>query len=145
MKARKEITIAVIIGLIVGLIVVGGIIRARSALNKLTPPEIPLLGNKKSPSNNNSQPTGLFLNLTTLDNQVVSSPNLTIAGTTLPNTYIVILGEKAEYIIIPSETGAFTQEVTLVSGANSIKVTVYQDDGQKQEASLTAVYTTAEI
>jgi len=89
MKARKEITIAVIIGLLVGLIVVGGIIRARSALDNITPPEISIGKSKPSPSPVVETDSN-FLNLTTTDNQVLDQNSIIITGTTLPNTYIVI-------------------------------------------------------
>jgi hypothetical protein len=39
---------------------------------------------------------------------------------------------------------ATLQEITLVKGANTIKISVYQADGKKLE-KLSAVYTTAEI
>lgn len=144
MKARKEITIAVIIGLLVGLVVVGGIIRARSALSKITPPEISIGRPKPSPTDSPDQKDH-FLTLTTLDNQVLNEASLIIEGSSLPDTYIVILGEKSEYIIVPSETGHFSQDVSLVTGANTIIITSYQDDGTRQEQTLNAVFTTVEI
>ncbi len=144
MKARKEITIAIVIGLLVGLVVVGGIIRARTALSNITPPEVSF--NKKkakpSPEPDTQDP---FLTHTTEDNQVLSEDSLTLVGTTLADTYIVILGEKSEYIIVPSDTGHFSQDVALVTGANTITITSYETDGNSQEQTLNIVYTTAEI
>jgi hypothetical protein len=145
MKARKEITIAIIIGLIVGLVVVVGIIRARSALESVSPTDLNLGKQARSsaePQNNQGE---LFLTLETADNQVLSSPTLTIQGSTLAGTYIVILDESEEHIIVPNEVGSFAQDITLVAGANTITVTSYQPDGTKLEKVLTAVYTTAEI
>lgn len=144
MKARKEITIAVIIGLLVGLIVVGGIIRARSALSNITPPEINIGKPKSSPSPTPGR-NSHFLTLTTTDNQVLDTNSIIIEGSTLPDTYIVILGEKSEYIIVPNDLGGFSQEVALVTGANTIAITSYQDNGNSQEETLNIVYTTAEI
>ncbi len=144
MKARKEITIAVIIGLLVGLVVVGGIIRARSALENITPPEINIGQSKSSPSPT-PEANSHFLDLTTIDNQVLNKNSIIIEGSTLPNTYIVILGEKSEYIIVPSDTGGFSQEVTLTTGANTITITSYENDGNSQKQTLNVIYTTAEI
>lgn len=144
MKARKEITIAIIIGLLVGLVVVGGIIRARSALSGITPPDISI-GRAKPTSSPTSGQDSHFLDLTTPDNQVVYTDSLILEGLTLPNTYIVILGEKSEYIIVPNDIGGFSQEVSLVNGANTIQVTSYQDDGNKEVKTLSIIYTTAEI
>lgn len=141
MKARKEITLAIIIGLLFGLIVVGGILRARSAFKKVVPPT-------PSPSPLASGVVvndGLTLSLETIDNQVVSEPSLLVSGKTLPSAYVVILGEAGEHILVPSELGTFSQEVKLVTGANTISVTSYLEDGTSVEKSLTVVYTTAEI
>lgn len=144
MKARKEITLAVIIGLLVGLVVVGGIIRARTALDNIAPQDLSFKARKASPSPS-PKLDSLFLQLTTPDNQVLDTDSLIIEGSTLPGTYVVILGEKSEYIIVPNELGDFSQEIGLVAGANTIKITSYRDDGEQVETVLNAVYTTAEI
>lgn len=145
MKAKREITVAVIIGLIVGLFVVGGIIRARSAIDSLTPSELSLTGKKTPAPTSGEEGFELFLELSTVDNQVLRENQLTIEGSTLPGTYIVILGEKSEYIIIPSDLGQFSQPVELVAGANTIKISVYQEDGTMIDTTLNAVYTESDI
>jgi hypothetical protein len=145
MKARKEVTVAVIIGLFLAVLITGGILRARTAINtmqKNNPANT--LGNK-SGNHSSNQEGGLFLDIETQDNSVTAEEGLTIIGKTLPKTYIAITGEKGEYLIVPNEVGSFSQEITLVKGANTIKVTVYQDDGKRVEKTLNAVYTTAEI
>lgn len=144
MKVKKEATVAVVIGLILALIVTGGILRARHALQSIKlPTKDSFTGNKKTIPEVKS--TELFLELTTPDNSVLSSPTLTLAGKTLPNTYIAILGEKGEYLIIPNDLGSFSQDITLIKGANTIKIVVYQNDGKKIESTVNAVYTTAEL
>ena len=145
MKVRKEVTVAVIIGLALGLLAVGGVIRARQAFDDI----------RKSNTNNSSTnetantpvnvPTGLYLTIETPDDSVSKSPTLTVNGKTLPHTYIAINGEKSEYLIVPDDLGSFSQDVTLVKGANTITITVYQDDGTKVQKTMNAVYTNAEI
>jgi hypothetical protein len=144
MKVKKEITVAVVIGLILALIVTGGVLRARYALRSIKlPTRESFTGSKKpEPEKKNTE---LFLELTTPDNSVLSEPKLTLTGKTLPNTYIAILGEKGEYLIVPNDLGSFSQDVTLIKGANTIKVSIYQNDGNKIERTVTAVYTTAEL
>ena len=144
MKVKKEATVAVVIGLILALIVTGGILRARHALQKIKlPTKESLSGNK--PTNPEVKNTELFLELTTPDNSVLSDPTLTLTGKTLPSTYIAILGEKGEYLIVPNDLGSFSQDIALVKGANTIKIVVYQNDGKKIESTVNAVYTTAEL
>ncbi len=143
MKVKKEATVAVVIGLILALVVTGGVLRARHALQNI---KLPSLGSNISKNTDKTaQNTELFLDLTTPDNSVSQEAKMTLTGKTLPGTYIAILGEKAEYLIVPNDLGSFSQEITLVKGANTIKISVYQADGKKLEKTLSAVYTTAEI
>ena len=100
------------------------------------------LGPKPSPE---TKSTELFVELTTPDNLVTDQPTMTLSGKTLPSTYIAILAEKGEYLIVPSDLGSFSQEVALVKGANMIKLTIYQSNGNKIEKTLDAVYTTAQL
>ncbi len=145
MKARKEITVAVIIGLLIGLVIVGGVMRARMAIESISSPSpsASTSVNLKNKTPETSQK--LFLDIETSDNLVVNKNTIEITGKTLPGTYVVILGEKGEYIIVPSEVGVFTEEVALVSGANTIKIDSYLEDGSKVEKVLTIVYTTTEL
>ncbi|KKU25305.1 MAG: hypothetical protein UX37_C0027G0009 [Microgenomates group bacterium GW2011_GWA2_46_16] len=144
MKVKKEISLAIFIGLFIALLVTGGIMRAQRALKSLDLPSIrdTLLPN---PTPKITNPTTLFLEITSPDNSVTKVASLTLTGKTLQGTYIAILGEKSEYLIIPNELGSFSQEVTLVKGANNIKITVYEQNGNKIEKTVNAVYTTAEI
>jgi len=144
MKVKKEATIAVIIGLVLALVVTGTILRARRALQAIKLPDTSIL-KKKPVSSINPKTNELYLELTTPDNLVVSEPQLTLTGKTLPGTYIAILGEKGEYLIVPSDIGNFSQDVVLVKGANAIKVSIYQNDGKKIEKTLNVVYTTAQL
>jgi hypothetical protein len=143
MKVKKEVTVAIFIGLILGGIVVGGILRARKALNNFTP--VHVTQNSPVPSTTSAPQQGLFLTIDTPDNQVVKEASFILTGKTLPGTYIVINGEAGDSIIVPNELGNFSQTITLVKGANTIRVTAYQEDGTKQESTINAVYTTAEI
>lgn len=144
MKVKKEATVAVIIGLLLALIVTGGVLRARHALQSI---KLPTKESVKKTANGNTEAKNkeLFIELTTPDNSVTVEPVLTLSGKTLPNTYIAILGEKGEYLIVPNDLGSFSQEVSLIKGANTIKVSIYQNDGRKIEKIVNAVYTTAEL
>ena len=144
MKVKKEATVAVIIGLIIALLVTGGVLRARHAIQSIKLPT------KESFKRNNTATTEasakeLFLELTTPDNSVTTESKITLSGKTLPSTYIAILGEKGEYLIVPNELGSFSQDIILVKGANTIRISVFQNDGKKVEGTVNAVYTTAEI
>lgn len=144
MKVKKEATVAVIIGLILALLVTGGVLRARHALQSIKFPTSDsfLKNTQATPEPKNKE---LFLDLSSTDNSVTAEPKLTLSGKTLPGTYIAILGEKGEYLIVPSDIGNFSQDVSLVKGANTIRISVYQNDGKKVEKTVNAVYTTAQL
>lgn len=143
MKVKKEVTVAIIIGLLIGGVVVGGVLRARKAMTTISAPATS--APSPTPGESVVTPTGLFLTVDTPDNQVVDQAALIVSGKTLPATYIVINGEAGDAIIVPDSLGSFSQEIKLVKGANTIKVTVYQEDGTKKEHVINTVYTTAEI
>lgn len=145
MKVKKEATVAVVIGLILALVVTGGVIRARTALKTIKLPTRESFTRSKPSDNNAAKSAELFLDFTIPDNLVTDKDKLTLSGKTMPGTYIAILGERAEYLIVPNELGAFSQDILLIKGANTIKITVYEKDGKKIEKTLNAVYTTAEL
>lgn len=144
MKVKKEATVAVIIGLIIALIVTGGVLRARHAIQSIKLPTKDSI-KKNDNTNTTAKSQELFIDLTTPDNSVTSDAKITLSGKTLPSTYIAILGEKGEYLIVPNELGSFSQEIALVKGANTIRVSIFQNNGNKVEKTVNAVYTTAEI
>ena len=132
MKIKKEATVAVIIGLVLALVVTGGVLRARTALQSIKLPTRESVGNSKLPTPE-TKTTELFLDLTTPDNSVSTEPKFVLSGKTLPSTYIAILGEKGEYLIVPNDLGVFSQEITLVKG-QYYQNQRYQNDGNKSRA-----------
>lgn len=146
MKIKKEGIVAIFIGLLIGLIITGGILRAKKALDNSPQP-----GNDSdTPPINNPQETleesSLFLEIKAPDdNVIVKNNSINLEGQTLPDTYIAIITEKNEYLIVPSETGQFTQDIALIKGANTISITVYTETGEKVEKTINVVYTSAEI
>jgi len=141
MKVKKEISLALFIGLLLALLITGGVLRARRALQNFTPPSLSF----RATPNPTPSPSSLYLEITSPDNVVTDTSKLTISGKTIPATFVAILGENGEYLIVPDELGSFSQEIGLTKGANTIKVTVYTINGERVEKTLNAVYTTAEI
>src|SRR5690606_19827420 len=146
MKARKEVTLAVTIGLIIALIIAGGIYRAKTAIEDFDPQSLLKRSTQSGqdiPEEN--QDKKLFVELDTPDNSVTDTAAFVVSGRTLPDTYIAITTESNDYLIVPNDLGTFSQEVNLIRGANAITVTVFTSAGDKVEANLSVVYTTAEL
>ena len=146
MKARKEVTLAIIIGLIIALIIAGGIYRAKTAIQNFDPQSlIPKKQSKDGVNQDQKTEQKLFIELDTTDNSVTDKATFTISGKTLPKTYIAITTESNDYLIVPNDVGSFSQEVNLIKGANRLTITVYTQDGVKVEDALSVVYTTAAL
>jgi uncharacterized protein YxeA len=146
MKARKEVTLAIIIGLVIALIIAGGIYRAKTAIQNFDPQSlIPQRQSKDTNIQDQKSEQKLFVELDTADNSVTDKATFTISGKTLPKTYIAITTEGNDYLIVPNDVGSFSQEVNLIKGANRLTITVYTQDGVKVEDSLSVVYTTAAL
>ena len=146
MKARKEVTLAIIIGLIIALIIAGGIYRAKTAIQNFDPQSlIPKKQSKDGANQDQKTEQKLFVELDTTDNSVTDKATFTISGKTLPKTYIAITTESNDYLIVPNDVGSFSQEVNLIKGANRLTITVYTQDGVKVEDALSVVYTTAAL
>lgn len=146
MKARKEITLAIIIGLLIALVIAGGIYRAKTALQNFKPSDLTdKFQPKKSETPDKTEVDRLFIELNSPDNTVVTEATFKVNGKTLPSTYIAITTEQNDYLIVPNELGSFSQEVSLIKGANILNVTVFKSNGEKVEKSLSVVYTTAQL
>lgn len=146
MKIKKEGLIAIVIGLIIGLVIMGGVLRARSVITNTPSSDSETKSILSNTSNSKSDNDELFLEITSPeDNIVLSQDSLTLKGTTNPQTYIAIVAEKSEHLIVPNEVGQFSEEIDLIRGANTIKITVYTSTGINIEKIINIVYTTEEI
>ena len=137
---RKEIIIAIFVGIFVGLAVAFGVWRANSAIKNVN--EVPQSNttetNKRSETSANndiqislSQPEDL---------DVVNDKTTNLAGLTKPNSMVVISAEDKDYIIKSDQNGEFMQEITLVNGSNDIRIHAYDEGLSKSESELTVVY-----
>lgn len=122
---KKEILIAIFVGLSMGLIITFGIYRVTNSITQrpltdLTPPlDEPLV---------TTSPTVLALH-SPEDGLVQEENALTVTGTTIPQTYIVLFVNDVDYISTSDESGNFSFKATLVDGPNIIRVHVINDDG----------------
>lgn len=134
---RKEVLLAIILGVGLGVVVAFGIWRANQAL---TP--------RDTAQNQNVLPMPKpedfsELVITEPENQaVVSQDSVIVRGAATPGATIAILASGNEYILEADKEGGFEQEVDLAPGPNEIKVISFASDGNTAEERLVVVYTT---
>lgn len=141
---RKEILIATIAGIMIGLLVAFGSWRANLAL-KVKGPE----SNTNQTSNNskgkdsskNSQKDGPKITLTNVDDyDVLTESGLKLTGITKPGYLVAISAEDEDFVIKADNDGSFEQDVQLVAGVNQILLSAFTTDGIQLEKKLTVVY-----
>lgn len=144
---RKELFVAIALGFGIGLVVVFGIITARSALRKHN-----LVTNNGATSSTLSptpSPAAAATTVLTItdpqDGEVVTTDKVMLRGKTSPGANIVISTEKADVLVTADDSGSFSSDVSLLSGANDIQVVSFGSSGDRSEMAMTIVYSTADF
>lgn len=134
---RKEVFIAILIGLILGGAVAFGIWRANLALVK----EEVQTEQSATPFPQEQPPSSLIITQPE-NNTVLGEDKVTVKGAATPNANIVFLTNEDEIITQATREGTFEQEVELIGGANEIIVIAYDDQGNESRSSVVVVYST---
>ncbi len=123
---KKEVFIAVFIGLSLGLIITYGIYRMRMALD--TPPTTITVENDPE-----TEPSSVSSSLSVINptnGTVQLEKASTVTGSTLPNAYVVVFVNNEDHIATADATGNYSVEVPLTIGANTVKIHVIDELGQ---------------
>ena len=140
---KKEVSLAIIIGFILGLIITFGIYTANKALK-----------NRQASSTSASPSPQAQASPTPSHNLTVTSPadealldqdQISLTGSTSAHALVTILTEKQQLITYADASGNFQVEIKLIGGANDIFVTALTPQGQEAKTQLTLVYSTAKI
>jgi len=137
---KKEILLAVVVGLVFGLIITLGAYRARnSQFSPLTPTPI------ATPSPSSDLDTGSLLLHTPLDEEIVDNEKVTITGTTKPNVFVGIFINNNQTITTADASGNFSVEKTLEAGSNYIVVQTISEDGKTTNVERTVIFSTVDF
>lgn len=140
---KKEVLIAVILGLVGGLIITVGMYRARQAVQTANPeatfqvlasPGANIPTQTAAPSQ-----AGLTVSSPTQD-ALVFDPTLRISGATQAEIPVVILHNEKEIIIFSDKQGNFSAEATLTYGANIFSIKAMLAGLAPVETTRTVVY-----
>lgn len=133
---KKEVFLAIFVGLSFGLLITYGVYQARLSLNNPEPkPSVEL----------NATPTPIGENIGKLaifspdDETVQKETSLSVTGSTLPSNYVIIFVNEEEIITTADESGNFSVEVTLEEGSNVITVHTIDEDGNTTKESRTVI------
>lgn len=136
---RKEILIAVTLGIFVGIAVAFGVWRANTAFN----------GTSKQPNEIQDEPSleedPQTLNVTVAQpekNDVVTASPVTLSGIATQGSWIVVSSENEDFIFPSDEEGAFEQEVEPLGGVNQEIIAVFDENGEKTQTTVTYVFST---
>ncbi len=141
---RKEVILAIVGGVVLGLLVIGGLWWTNKATTEeslnITP--TPVL---EQPPTLTPAPSLSLEIISPEDESIIEEEKITLEGKTAPESVVVVIYPEGENIVEADEEGNFETEITLVGGANEIKVTAYDEEGNQAEKNLTLVYSTAKI
>jgi hypothetical protein len=136
---RKEIIFAIVMGIIFGLVVAFGIIRANKAINKS--------GSQVTTTNEllEISPTPesqtLSITLTKPQDLGVETENpVTFSGISKPQTWIVISLAGSDYVLKTDEKGEFNASIDLDASLNFITVTAIDTNGLTFEKNIKTVF-----
>lgn len=136
---KKEVLLAIIIGLIFGLVITFGIYQAnRYAMPSKQAEAAP------TPTPTPNETTSLVSLISPSDGDIFSVDVATISGTVQEGVFLTLLAEGQEFFV-GSKDNHFSVEIDLITGANLVQIIALTAEGQRQEIKLNLVYTTAKL
>ena len=138
---RKEIIIAIFIGLAFGAVIAFGVRTARESLAN-RPKTISESSSTTTQTTENNQ---TILITTPEPNEIVSEKELNVIGTTTPKSLISVQTTTGEAVVMADEAGAFNAVIQLESGINPINITSFSPEGDKSTVKLVTVYSTVDF
>jgi hypothetical protein len=138
---KKEVIIAILIGLALGLIVTYGIYRARMVL--VTQHSSNIASTSATPSSSSAH-NSLSL-ISPEDESIQSNKDIKVTGTTDPNAIVVIFLNDTPIVTNADSSGSFSVSADLAQGSNIILVRTIDEDGNSVEEQRTVIYTTASL
>lgn len=135
---RKEITLAILIGLVMGLFITFGVYQARKSEERTAATDVQKLEENVEPSPEVDQDGKLAVHHPQ-DETVQAETNTKVAGQAPANAQIVIFVNQTPYLTQADETGNFSKEVELDTLSNVITVHAVDEDGVTSQVQKTVI------
>lgn len=127
---KKEVLIAVLIGLSMGLVITYGIYRVQNSINQPPVTDVAeVLEDSLNTVESSDSATTLSVH-TPEPGTIQTEASTTVTGTTLANAHVVIFVNEEDYLTNSDSSGSFTQLVNLRNGTNVITTHVIDSVGQ---------------
>lgn len=133
---KKEVLIAIIIGLITGLFITYGFYHSQRANQQNLATSIVNIAPDQPETKLENGKLTIF---SPDDEIVIEEQSVQVAGKTTPNSLIVIYVNNNPEVIQADETGNFTKTVELESLANIITIHAFDEEGEHNSAQRTVV------
>ena len=140
---KKEVGIAIIFGILVGLILTFGVYVANTAIQKKSQKETMTVATPQ-PVTQESTPSSIVI-FNPDDGMLVDKELLQISGLTSANAMVVVFVNDQEYITTADQKGNFTAEVKLVGGSNVLTTITTDQAGKQDEDTRVVVFSTANL
>ncbi|MBU1034063.1 hypothetical protein KKI22_03945 [Patescibacteria group bacterium] len=137
---RKEILLAIFVGITLGLMITFGIYQnsenAKTGQNSDTDQ---LINNPVGSESATIQDPQLMINSPEED-FFTNEEDLIVSGSASPNSFVVVLVNDSESISNTDESGNFSIKVKLDEGGNLIEINSIDEDGKKISKQRTVIY-----
>ncbi len=137
---KKEVGVAIFIGLVFGIIITIGLYRARMSTISRNNQSL-----ETSPSPEPSGQTSSLIIDSPEDESIQGTKSITVAGTTTPNAYVVVFINDQDFFTTADNTGHFSVAADLESGSNVVTVHSVDEDGQATIEERTVIYSTVSL
>jgi len=142
---KKEVLIAVVSGLILGLIITFGIYTTNRSLGQQRLKKIAEEENIV-PSAPPSSTINKKLSIISHQNfDLINQSKITLSGIAWPEAVIAVITESNQFLSECDEEGNFTVDFNLIKGFNEITVIATDETGEMQKQNLVITYSTHEI
>jgi len=150
----KELSLAIILGLLIGFGLTGTFYYVKqNKIKQQNPPNIviPTTVPENNNSSSNPAPTSSLTSLPELkiispqNNDIVSTSKITVKGQSSPNSLIIITTPLKNYNLSADVQGLFSQEISLESGFNSINLTTIDENDSENHLELFITYSTTKL
>lgn len=138
----KELSIAIVLGAIIGFGVTSGIVSLKNKNSQSQVSPTPLT----TPSPSEPQTNLHSLSIQNPNNETVTNQDkVDITGSTTNNSQVVIHSQNDTFFIIADDNGQFKQTIELEGGANLIQISSISPNEQQADYDLIITYSTVDF